>query len=45
LGEASDAWKKDKSEKPIVEESIDIIFYVLDTGRLTYPSIDSDEMF
>ncbi len=45
LGEASDAWKKGKTEEVIAEELIDVIFYVLDTSRLTCPSINMDEMF
>lgn len=45
LGEASDAWKKGKSEEEIAEELIDVIFYVLDTSRLACPSINMDEMF
>ena len=45
LGEASDAWKKGKSEEEIAEELIDVIFYVLDASRLACPSINMDEMF
>ena len=45
LGEASDNWKKGKSEKEIAEELIDVIFYVLDASRLACPSVDMDEMF
>jgi len=45
LGEASDAWKKGKSEEKIAEELIDVIFYVLDASRLACPSIDMDDMF
>jgi len=45
LGEASDAWKKGKSEKEIAEELIDVIFYVLDASRLACPSVNMDEMF
>lgn len=45
LGEASDAWKKGKSEEVIAEELIDVIFYVLDTSRLACPKINMDEMF
>lgn len=45
LGEASDTWKKGKSEEEIAEELIDVIFYVLDASRLACPSIDMDEMF
>ena len=33
LGEASDAWKKGKSEAEIAEELVDVIFYVLDASR------------
>jgi len=45
LGEASDTWKKGRSEEEIAEELIDVIFYVLDSSRLACPSIDMDEMF
>lgn len=45
LGEASDNWKKGKSEEEIAEELIDVIFYVLDASRLACPSINMDEMF
>lgn len=45
LGEASDAWKKGKSEKTIAEELVDVIFYVLDASRLACPSVNVDEMF
>jgi NTP pyrophosphatase (non-canonical NTP hydrolase) len=45
LGEASDAWKKGKSEEVIAEELVDVIFYILDTSRLVCPSINMDEMF
>jgi len=45
LGEASDNWKKGRSEKEIAEELIDVIFYVLDASRLACPSVDMDEMF
>ena len=45
LGEASDNWKKGRSEKEIAEELIDVIFYVLDASRLACPSINMDEMF
>lgn len=45
LGEASDSWKKGKSEKEIAEELIDVIFYVLDTSRLACPSVNMDETF
>ena len=45
LGEASDNWKKGRSEEEIAEELIDVIFYVLDASRLACPSINMDEMF
>ncbi len=45
LGEASDAWKKGKSEEVIGEELIDVIFYVLDASRLACSTINMDEMF
>ncbi len=45
LGEASDAWKKGKSEEELAEELIDVIFYILDTSRLACPSINMDTMF
>ncbi len=45
LGEASDAWKKGRSQEKIAEELIDVIFYVLDTSRLACPTIDMDQMF
>jgi NTP pyrophosphatase (non-canonical NTP hydrolase) len=45
LGEASDAWKKGKSEMSMGEELIDVIFYVLDASRLACPTINMDEMF
>mgnify|MGYP006269357403 CR=1 FL=1 len=45
LGEASDAWKKGKSQEEIGEELIDVIFYVLDASRLACPRIDMDQMF
>lgn len=45
LAEASDAWKKGRSEKEIAEELIDVIFYVLDASRLACPSVDMDKMF
>ena len=45
LGEASDAWKKGKSEEVMAEELIDVIFYVLDASRLACPTINMDEMF
>lgn len=45
LGEASDAWKKGKSEDVIAEELIDVIFYILDASRLACPNVNMDEMF
>lgn len=45
LGEASDNWKKGRSEEEIAEELIDVIFYVLDASRLVCPSVSMDEMF
>jgi len=45
LGEASDAWKKGESEEKIVEELIDLIFYVLDASRLACPTVNMDDMF
>lgn len=45
LGEASDAWKKGKSQNRIAEELIDVIFYILDACRLACPNINMDEMF
>ncbi len=45
LGEASDAWKKGKSQQEIAEELIDVIFYILDASRLACPSVNMDQMF
>mgnify|MGYP006267247623 FL=1 len=45
LGEASDAWKKGRSQEEIAEELIDVIFYILDASRLACPSVNMDEMF
>ncbi|UCB60672.1 MAG: hypothetical protein JSW72_01010, partial [Candidatus Bathyarchaeota archaeon] len=45
LGEASDAWKKGKTEEKIAEELIDTIFYILDASRLACPGVDMDRMF
>jgi len=45
LGEASDAWKKGRTEEVIAEELVDVIFYVLDASRLACPSMNMDEMF
>jgi NTP pyrophosphatase (non-canonical NTP hydrolase) len=45
LGEAGDSWKKGKPKEEIVEELIDVIFYVLDATRLIAPDADLDEVF
>ena len=45
LGEASDSWKKGKSEEKIAEELTDTMFYILDASRLACPSVNMDEMF
>jgi NTP pyrophosphatase (non-canonical NTP hydrolase) len=45
LGEASDAWKKAKPKEQIIEELIDVIFYVIDASRLIYPEANLDEFF
>jgi NTP pyrophosphatase (non-canonical NTP hydrolase) len=45
LGEASDNWKKGRSEEEIAEELIDVIFYILDASRLACPTVNMDEMF
>jgi len=45
LGEASDNWKKGRSEEEIAEELIDVTFYLLDASRLACPSVNMDEMF
>jgi len=45
LGEASDMWKKGRSEQEIAEELVDVLFYVLDASRLACPSVNMDEMF
>lgn len=45
LGEASDAWKKGRSQEEIAEELVDVIFYILDTSRLACPSVNMDQMF
>jgi len=45
LGEASDSWKKGKTEEEIAEELIDVIFYVLDASRLACSTINMDQMF
>jgi len=45
LGEASDAWKKGRTQEEIAEELIDVIFYVLDASRLACPTVNMDRMF
>ncbi len=45
LGEASDMWKKGRSEEEIAEELVDVIFYVLDASRLACQSVNMDEIF
>jgi NTP pyrophosphatase (non-canonical NTP hydrolase) len=45
LGEASDAWKKGRTQEKIAEELIDVIFYVLDASRLACPKVNMDQMF
>ena len=45
LGEASDAWKKGQPQEKIAEELIDVVFYILDAGRLACPDMDMDEVF
>jgi NTP pyrophosphatase (non-canonical NTP hydrolase) len=45
LGEASDAWKKGRSEEEIAEELVDVIFYVLDASRLACPTVNMDKTF
>jgi NTP pyrophosphatase (non-canonical NTP hydrolase) len=45
LGEASDAWKKGRTQEEIAEELIDVIFYVLDASRLACPMVNMDKMF
>jgi NTP pyrophosphatase (non-canonical NTP hydrolase) len=45
LGEASDSWKKGKPESEIIEELVDVIFYILDASRLIDPSVDLDDVF
>lgn len=45
LGEASDAWKKGRTQEEIAEELIDVIFYVLDASRLACPKVNMDQMF
>lgn len=45
LGEAGDSWKKGKPTAQIIEELIDVIFYVLDASRLIAPGANLDEVF
>lgn len=45
LGEASNAWKKARPKEEIIEELIDVIFYVIDASRLIYPEANLDEFF
>jgi NTP pyrophosphatase (non-canonical NTP hydrolase) len=45
LGEASDAWKKGRTQEEIAEELIDVIFYVLDASRLACPMVNMDQVF
>ncbi len=45
LGEAGDSWKKGKPSEEIIEELIDVIFYVLDASRLVDPEANMDEVF
>ncbi len=45
LGEASDAWKKAKPKEEIIEELIDVIFYIIDASRLIYPEANLDDFF
>lgn len=45
LGEASDSWKKGRPKEEILEELIDVIFYVLDASRLIDPNANLDEIF
>ena len=45
LGEASDAWKKGRTQEEIAEELIEVIFYVLDASRLACPTVNMDRMF
>jgi NTP pyrophosphatase (non-canonical NTP hydrolase) len=45
LGEAGDSWKKGKPAGEIIEELIDVIFYVLDASRLIAPEADLDDAF
>lgn len=45
LGEASDSWKKAKPKEEVIEELIDVIFYVIDASRLIYPEANLDEFF
>jgi NTP pyrophosphatase (non-canonical NTP hydrolase) len=41
LGEASDSWKKGRTQQEIAEELIDVIFYVLDASRLACPTVNT----
>lgn len=45
LGEAGDSWKKGRPTEEILEELIDVIFYVLDASRLIDPEADLDHIF
>lgn len=45
LGEAGDSWKKGKPKDEVVEELIDVIFYVLDASRLIDSGANLDEVF
>jgi NTP pyrophosphatase (non-canonical NTP hydrolase) len=45
LGEVTDAWRKGLSEESIAEELVDMVFYVLDAGKLACPSVIMDEVF
>ena len=45
LGEAGDSWKKGSPADELIEELIDVIFYVLDASRLVDPNANLDEVF
>ena len=45
LGEAGDSWKKGRPASQVIEELIDVIFYVLDASRLVDPNADLDAAF
>lgn len=45
LGEAADSWKKGKPVEEIIEELIDVFFYVLDASRLIDPNANLDVVF